>query len=164
MPSAGRIALQALARLLRAETGIPAAVTAVSREERTPLDPITYDQIVTQQLGSDIAESGPGVKYPALYLYCDKLTNSLHEKFRRFSGTVDLTIEIRVTHDRAETLLDAVHLYVDATSRVLDQIRGAWGDGIFYGGEYTVTFANTRKGGRHYLQSAKISLPVHVTF
>lgn len=164
MPSAGRLALQALVRLLRAETGLPASVAAVSNEERTPLDPVTPKQIITQQLGSEMAEYGPGVQYPALYVYCDKLTNSLHEKFRRFSGRIDLAIDIRVTHDRAETLLHALHLYVDATSRVLETIRGTWGDGIFYGGEYTVTFTNVRKGGRHYLQSAKISLPVHVTF
>jgi hypothetical protein len=163
MSTAGRTALETLVRILKAETGIPAAVSAVSVKEGVRLDPIRPPQVVMQQIAADLAEHNPGVEYPAVYVYCEKFTNSLQEKFRRFSGKVDLAIEIRVTHDRVEELFSTLQLYVEAVLKLLEGMRGPWCDGVFHGGEYQVTFSSVRKGGRHYLQSAKVSLPVHVS-
>ena len=40
-------------------------------------------------------------------MYCEKIVNDLTEKFRTFSGTVQMAIELRHSQDRLEGLQDA---------------------------------------------------------
>ena len=53
-----------------------------------------------------------------------------------------------------------MQLYVDAVTRVLDQRRGDWGGGMFYGGGYEAVFGAVKRGGKNYLQTARITLEV----
>lgn len=46
-------------------------------------------QLVIRNVAADLAEKTAGVVYPAFFVYCDKVSNSLREKFRTFSGTAD---------------------------------------------------------------------------
>jgi hypothetical protein len=56
-----------------------------------------------------------------------------------------------------------LHSYVDAIVQVLADSRGDWGDGIFYGGGYQITFGGVRHGGRNFLQLAKISFVLEIS-
>jgi hypothetical protein len=60
-------------------------------------------------------------------------------------------------------LQDALELYTDAATKVLDTNRGDWGDGMFYSGGYEVAFVATKRGGRNFLQVAKITLEIGVS-
>ena len=82
--------------------------------------------------------------YPSLNVYCEKIANTLKEKFRSFSGSVQMTIEVRHSQDRLDGLQDALELYVDSVTQVLDAERGDWGSGMFYAGGYEVTLATDR--------------------
>src|SRR5271166_5665910 len=59
----------------------------------------------------EIAEKTGRAKYPALLVYCDKLSNSLKEKFRQFSGKAHAVVEVRCSHDRIEGLEAATQVY-----------------------------------------------------
>src|SRR5207248_7694437 len=64
-------------------------------------------------------------------VYCEKIVNDLREKFRAFSGQVQMAIELRQSQDRLEGIQDRLELYVDATMQMLNGSRGDWGDGMF---------------------------------
>ncbi|HLK66871.1 MAG TPA: hypothetical protein VKU19_25735 [Bryobacteraceae bacterium] len=120
-------------------------------------------QVRSQNVAADIAERSTTVVYPAVNVYCEKIVNSLHEKFRTFSGGVQMAIELRHSLDRLDGLQDALETYTDAMTQVLSGSRGDWGDGMFYGGAYEVSFGPVKKGGRNYIQVAKVTFEIGVS-
>ena len=87
-----------------------------------------------------MSEARP-ITYPTIHVYCGKAVNQLREKFRTFSGEAHMTIELRVSQDRLEGLETMLQVYADAVTRVLEESRGDWGDGVFYGGGYEIAMA-----------------------
>lgn len=110
----------------------------------------------------DIAEKTGRAQYPALLVYCDKLSNALREKFRQFSGTAHVVVEVRHSQDTLEGIEASVELYVDAVCALLDDSRGDWGSGMFYTGGYDVAWEPVGRGGSNFLQRAKVGFDVEV--
>lgn len=152
-----------LAGWLGAPTGLPSSLAAIAERENLRLGEITPQRVLAQSVAPELAERTAGVQYPAIYVYCEKLTNELREKFRTFSGRARLVVEARVTHDRIEELSRRLELYVEAVTEVLDAHRGDWGGGIFYAGGYEVTFGASKHGGKNFLQTAKVTFDVDVS-
>ena len=119
--------------------------------------------ITVSNLTADTAEKSGQTEYPALYVFCERATNDLREKFRTFAGPVVLAIDVRVTHDRSDEVARLLGVCVDAVTEVLDRARGDWRPGVYYPGGYEVTFAAAKKGGRNFLQTAKVRLEVIVS-
>ena len=107
-----------------------------------------------------MSDRSADVKYPAVYIYCDKIANLLTEKFRSFSGKAHMVVEVRLSQDRIEGLEKGLQLYVDAITQVLEQNQGDWGQGMFYTGGYEVAFGPVKHGGRNFIQIAKITFEV----
>jgi hypothetical protein len=114
-------------------------------------------------VAADLAEKTAGVRYPVVNIYCEKIINDHKEKFRTFSGRVQVAAEIRLSQDRLTGLTDALETFVDAVSDVLAKNRGDWGDGMFYGGAYEVIFTAIKHGGKNFIQSAKVTFDVEVS-
>jgi hypothetical protein len=148
--------------LLTSETGLDTQLRAIAQEDGIGITD-AIRSIVVQNSAPELVERGQQVQYPAVYLYCEKLDNSLKEKFATFSGKGRLVIEVRTSHDRIEGLERMLERYADAACRVLDGSRGSWQDGAFYTGGYEVVYAPLRHGGRNFLQTAKISFDVDVS-
>jgi hypothetical protein len=144
-------------------TGINSSLAALTHSERALAAPLDETQVRTQNVALDLVERGGTVKYPAVHLYCEKIANTLVEKFRTFSGNVLMAIEIRHSHDRLEGLQDRLELYADAMAQVLHTNRGDWGDGMFYGGAYELSFGAVKHGGKNFLQVAKITFQIGVS-
>jgi len=151
------------AGLLRAPEGLQAGLAAIAQANRVELPLIELGQIISQNVPAEVIEKSAGTKYPAFHIYCEKLQNTLREKFRQFSGTATLSADVRVTHDRLEGLDQRLQWYVDALTDVLDTNRGDWDNGLFYTGGYTVTFQPVKHGGKNFLQTAKVSFDVQVS-
>ncbi len=111
----------------------------------------------------EIADKSGHAHYPALLVYCDKLSNVLKEKFRRFSGRARMTVEVRNSADRLELLDSGTDVYVDAVCALLDDSRGDWGSGLFYGGGYEVAYEPIARGGRNFLQRARVVFEVEIS-
>jgi hypothetical protein len=120
-------------------------------------------EVRAQNVAADIAERSTALKYPAANVYCEKIVNELKEKFRRFSGRVQMVIELRHSQDRLDGLQDRLELYADATMAWLHAGRGDWGDGVFYGGKYEVSFGPVKQGGRNFIQAAKVTFEIGVS-
>lgn len=119
--------------------------------------------IVALNASLDITEKTGYVQYPALLVYCDKLSNVLKEKFRQFSGTVHVVVEARYSQDEFSGLQANAEVYVDAVCALLDDSRGDWGSGFFYSGGYAVSYEPVVRGGRNFLQRAKVGFDVEVS-
>src|ERR1700722_12529574 len=83
--------------------------------------------IVAQNASVDISEKTGYVQYPALLVYCDKLSNTLVEKFRQFSGKAHMVVEVRHSQDALDGIEAGVQVFVDAVCAMLDDSRGDWG-------------------------------------
>jgi hypothetical protein len=143
--------------------GVNSGLAALTQGGTAWASPLETAQVRSQNVAADVAERGTTVQYPTANVYCEKIVNSLKEKFRAFSGSVQMAIELRHSQDRLEGLQDALELYTDALTQVLHTGRGDWGDGMFYGGAYEVSFGPVKKGGRNYIQVAKVTFEIGVS-
>ncbi len=155
------VAAQKMVGFLTAiDTGVNSAVGQLASDTGVTLTPVPAAYVINQNVPVALADKATTVKYPAMYVYTNRVRNLLTEKFRAFSGKVRTVTEVRVTQDRIEGLEDQLRLYVDAVTQVLDANRGSWGQGAFYTGGYEVDFDPVQHGGQNFLQIAKVSFEV----
>jgi hypothetical protein len=143
--------------------GVNSGLAALTQGGTKPTSPLDAAQVRSQNVAADVAERSVAVQYPAVNVYCEKIVNSLKEKFRTFSGSVQMAMELRHSQDRLDGLQDELELYTDALTQVLNDGRGDWGDGMFYGGTYEVSFGPIKKGGKNYIQVAKVTFEIGVS-
>ena len=137
-----------------------AVIGKVAERLRAAFDP---EQIFVENVAPELAEKTAGARYPAIYVFCDKVINDQVEKFRTFSGRVRVAVEVRLSHDRLDGLVGAVELLVDAVGDMLAKSRGDWLDGTFYGGKYEVSFGPAKHGGKNFIQTAKVTFEIGVS-
>lgn len=148
---------------LAAPTGVNARLAEFTQAEAFTVPRIVEKQIFAQNVSSEVAERSLDLKYPTMNVYCERITNDLREKFRKFSGTVEMAIEIRLSQDRLEDLERRLQFYADAVMQVLSASRGDWGDGMFFVGGYKIVFSPIKHGGRNFIQATKITFEVGVS-
>jgi hypothetical protein len=163
MARIGNAATQKTLQFLTAPAGLSSSIGAISREEAITLPVVGVRQILAQNVAADIVERDLETSYPAIHLYCEKLTNTLKETFRTFSGQAQMAVEVRVSTDRLQGIEQRLQLYVDAVAQVLEKNRGDWGGGMFYTGGYEAVFGGVKRGGKNYIQTAKITFELQVS-
>jgi hypothetical protein len=150
-------------QLLTGASGVNSYLDGTLQGIGQPLAPLNSAQVRAQNVAPDIADQSTTMLFPAVNVYCEKIVNSLAEKFRSFSGNAQTTVELRHSQDRLDGLQDALENYVDAILQVLNANRGDWGNGMFYSGEYQAVFAAVKHGGRNFQQVAKITFEIGVS-
>jgi hypothetical protein len=160
MARPGNTATSRILKLLTSNPGINGNLDTLAQLEQMPLAPLSQNQIATQNVSFELSDRSADIKYPAVYIYCDKIANLLTEKFRSFSGKAHMVVEVRLSQDRIEGLEKGLQLHVDAITQILEQNRGDWGQGLFYTGGYEVAFGPVKHGGRNFIQIAKITFEV----
>lgn len=163
MANAGSASVEKLKSLLTAPEGLAASIAAISGAEGVSLEGIEAGQVLAQNVAAEVIEKSHPVRYPRLHVYCERLTNSQREKFRTFSGKSLLVMEVRVSQDRLDGIEQSLHFYVEALTRVLEANRGDWGGSMFYGGGYDAVIGPVKRGGKNFLQTARISIEVDVS-
>ena len=163
MANAGTLATARLLHFLETPAGLSENLGAVAELQGLTLAPIEANQMFTQSVAQKLVERAVDMKFPTLLLYCEKITNDLREKFRTFSGKAHMVIEVRMSRDRVEGVSDLLQTYVDVVTRILDQNRGDWGNGMFYTGGYQAVFGQVEHGGRNFIQTGKITFEVAVS-
>jgi len=127
------------------------------------LQAVSARTIVAMNASVDISEKTGYVQYPLVLVYCDKISNTLKEKFRQFSGTAHVVVEARYSQDKLADLQTNTEVYADAICALLDASRGDWGSGLFYPGGYEVSYGAVVRGGNNFLQVAKVGFDVEVS-
>jgi hypothetical protein len=154
-------AVGALSDLLKGANGLPDRMLQATTQTGFEIPCLSVSDIVERHVAAEVAEKTTGVRYPSVHVYCDKVVNDLREKFRRFSGVASLVIEIRVSHEHMDSLQAQLQTYAEAVTDILDSKRGYWTPGLFYTGGYTIQYGPIKRGGRSFLQSAKVELTVN---
>jgi hypothetical protein len=149
--------------LSAADAGLQTVLGDLAMNAGVELPAIRPENVLHQNTPVVLVEKNVTVKYPSVLVYCDKIQNLLTEKFRTFSGKVRTVAEVRMSQDRIEGLEEKVRLYVDGITQVLDANRGDWGQGMFFPGRYEVKFEPVQRGGRNFLQAAKVILEVDLS-
>ena len=112
---------------------------------------------------AELMERAGVSQYPVMSVYCEKVVNDQREKFRSFSGTVEMAIEVRHSQDRMEGIEEALEAEVDAVTAALTASRGDWGDGAYYAGGYEVSYGRMARGGKNFTQGAKVTFEIGVS-
>jgi len=158
----GAVANVLVAKLTAEGNGINARVIAIQDADAT-LQAAGIRSIVTQNVSPDLSDKSGHIVYPALLVYCNKLSNQLKEKYRQFSGTGSFVIEVRQSQDQIDSIEATLQVYVDAVCALLDDSRGDWGGGNFYSGGYDVSYEAVTRGGKNFLQRAKVGFDVEIS-
>ena len=98
-------AAETLLSLLCSSQGFSAAMAEIQMRDTRSVPELGESQMLPGHVSGDLAEEGRGFQYPALFVYCDKVTNSHREKFRKFSGKARLNIEIKSSQSRLEVAM-----------------------------------------------------------
>ncbi|MFN7995896.1 MAG: hypothetical protein U0Q18_19955 [Bryobacteraceae bacterium] len=161
-PVSNTVTTQVLA-LLGGRQGLNARIASLTQAGTLVLPLIGQNAIAAQNASIELSERSSDAKYPAVNVYCEKIANQLTEKFRTFSGTARMAVEIRVSQDRLSGIEDQMQQYVDMVAQVLDQSRGDWGQGMYYAGGYEASFGPVKHGGRNFIQTGKVTFEVGVS-
>lgn len=160
MATTGKRATAKVMELLAAPAGLNAQLAELADEAPPEIQPA---QMMPQNVALELVERSLPARYPAMHIYCEKLVNDQREKFRAFSGTAEMAVEVRVSQDRLEGLEDKLGMLVEAVARVLEGNRGDWGEGMFFGGGYEVSFGAVKHGGKNFVQVAKVKFEVGIS-
>src|SRR5579884_3518637 len=124
-PQIGSAASQLVIQRLTGQSGANSNLAALT-QGLPPLPGLDPAQIRTGNISADLAEQSAALKYPCANVYCEKIVNSQKEKFRTFSGTVQMAIDLRHSEDRVERVQSNLELYADSLMGVLDASSGDW--------------------------------------
>jgi hypothetical protein len=158
----GSVTTTKVVQRITGPAGVNAGLAALTLAEREFAGVVDPAQVRAQNVAVELAEKAAGIKYPAVNVYCERITNDLREKFRSFSGRAAMVIEVRQSQDRLDGIQERLDLLVDATMQMLQASRGDWGDGMYYGGQYEVAYGPVKQGGRNFTQVAKVTFEIGV--
>src|SRR5580658_10562334 len=127
----GTLTAAVVSMLTSTADGVNVRVAAIESSDPTLSSTLLSDQgsnqqapgirtIVALNASVEISEKTGKAQYPALLVYCDKLANTLKEKFRQFSGKAHVVVEVRHSQDNLDGMGGRVDVYVDAVCALLD--------------------------------------------
>lgn len=154
-------AVRAAQEMLAGASGLKLSVEAI-QESRGNLAHEAIFRIDTEYWNSKLAERVPPNRNPKISVALVKLHRGQQEKLKNFGAVATLELELNVTHERPDSLQAQVSDYVDALCDVLNRNQGLWSSGVYYAGGFTVQIDPVVKGGLNYVQSATISLEIHL--
>ena len=148
--------LQETASLLNAAGGLAASLANYSALAELNAAPVAIVSHVPQEL----QEKQQKILYPICRIYCDQIQNEGKVKFRKFSGTYRVVVEVTHSQDRLEGLTDTLQTNLDAVGDVLDRNSGNLGEGMVLKQGYQAEIDVVKKGGMHYQQSGRVKCVV----
>ncbi len=162
MASLATASATAVFNLFTATAGDDFALDAVARG-LSDVPSLSLASVLLGNASPEIYEQSLAIKYPTVNVYCENLNNTLKEKFRVFSGTAGVAVQIRHSQDQIQGIQASLETYATAACEILDDSRGDLGNGLFYRGGYKVAFTPVKRGGRNFLQVAQITLELDIS-
>jgi hypothetical protein len=154
-------AVRAASDLLRGETGLKVSLEQI-QSRRGDLHREAVFEVEARHWGTKVPERTPTARTPRIAVFLRKLTAGKSEKLGAAAVTAELGMELQVTHERADDLQILLNDCVDGVCDVLARNQGLWGHGAYYAGGYEVEISPIAKGGLNYVQSANVTLQIHL--
>ena len=162
MPRTERLVCDLFTQFLSGPDGLEVRTQQITGSDVGALPILTGSDLYRQNISPELLEKSCHVRYPAVYIYCEKAVNALATKFSAFSGKVSIAAEIRVSAERTESLADQLQRYVEILSDILGENRGQWTTGVYFNGGYEVTYSAVKRGGQNFVQTAWIRFDVDI--
>lgn len=154
-------AVTAAQDILAGESGLKISVEAI-QELRGQLAKEARFQVDTDHWNPKMTERIPANRNPKISVSLVKLYRGQKEKLAEFTALATLQLELSSTHERADSVQSLVSDYVDALCDVLNRNQGLWSKGVYYAGGFDVDISSVSKGGLNFVQSATISIQIHL--
>ncbi len=158
----GNLTQMLVSKLTSTSQGVNLQIGAITQSDPA-LTPLAIKSVTAQNVSVDIADTTQQIQYPSILVYCDRLTNTLAEKYRQFSGQARMNAEVRHSEDTLADVQTNLQTAVDGVCALLEASRGDWGNGAFYVGGYEVAYEPVVRGGRNFLQRAKVTFDLEVS-
>ena len=104
----------------------------------------------------ELEEQQRKLEYPVCRVYCDQIRNDGKVKFREFSGSYRVVVAVTHSQDRLEGLTETLQAAADAVADVFDRNQGNLGNGMVLQPGYEVQVDAVKKGGLHYIETARV--------
>lgn len=157
-----REVLARVSEILEGENGVRASLEELREEYGLAQEHRWPAEVKLIKAAPEHAEKAWGSRYPALIVFCERIRSRPTERLRRFSGEVQVGVEVRVSQDRLEGITDRLHYYSDAVRDALERGRGCIGPGLYLSAETAVQIDGVKKGGSYFLQSSRVICTVIV--
>lgn len=158
------LATNKLLNLLTLNNALSKALSSNAAAAGVDVPPLDPDQIITSYAPADICDLNLQLRYPRVCIYTTQLTNNQREKFRAFSGAATVTIDVWSSAELEQTTEIGLHFLAEGIAEILQANLGDWGDGFRYSGIYEIQMHAPKMGGTGFLQLARITCDVHVTY
>ena len=158
----GTLTNAVLSKLTSSSDGVNIRIGALTQGAPSAMQ-LTVKTVAAQYVSVDIEDKTPNPQYPSILVYCDKLSNNLTEKYRQFSGQARMNAEVRHSENTIGSVQENLQTAVDAVCALLADSRGDWGNGAFYAGGYDVTYDPVVRGGKNFVQRAKVTFELEVS-
>ena len=158
------LAAQKVSDLLTTDNALQQVIAAMETQFGVNLPQLSPGQIVLSSASADIADKDVQLTYPRVCIYSAQVKNTQVEKFRSFSGTVAVAAEVWSSANLVQDTDQCLHYYLEAVTSILRANLGDWGDGVFFSGAYDVQLQAPKAGGFGYVESAKITCNLNVSF
>ncbi len=148
--------------VLCSEESLRPAIAKLAAEAGVEPPRLEIEQIQAGNASVELVEKQRPVRYPYIQVSCERVVNAMREKFRRFSGTARIGVEIRCSGEQVAAVEEESRLIADAVTEVLENNRGDWGEGFSYAGGYELTHQAAKAGGTNVVQVARVVFELDV--
>ncbi len=158
------LATNKLLNLLTVNDALSQAIGSNAALNAINVPDLATQQIISSYVSPDIGDLNLQLTYPRVCVYTSQVLNNQREKFRAFSGTVTVIADVWSSDALEQPAELALHFFVDGITGILDANLGDWGDGFRYSGVYGVQINTPKLGGLGFVQLARVTCNLHVTF
>ena len=157
------LAAQKVSNLMTAGDALQLQTSAIGTAMNIDIPALLPNQVLLSSAAMALADSALQLSYPRICIYSSGSRNTKVEKFRSFSGTVGVTVEIWTSSDLLTQADEWIHLYAEGVTSLLRSNTGDWGDGFFYSGSYDLSFQAPKAGGLGYVECAQLTFDLTVS-
>lgn len=158
------LAANKILNLLTVNDALSTAISSNAAASGAEVPTLGTAQILGSFISPDIGDLNLDLTYPRICVYASHAANNQREKFRAFSGVVGVTADVWSSDALEQPTELALHFYVEGIADILRANLGDWGDGVRYSGTYGVQIQPPKAGGLGFVQLARLTCNLDVTF
>jgi hypothetical protein len=150
--------------LLTTDNILQQTVSALATQFNVDLPAISASDIVVSPAGQVLSENNAQLSFPRVCIYSTQVKNNQNMKFRSFSGTVQVASDVWFSSALLADTDTGLHYYLEALSSILRANMGDLGDGFHYSGIYDIQLQAPKTGGFGFVEMAKVTCSLDVSF
>ena len=158
------LATNKLLNLLTVNDALSQAVSSNAAASGVDIPFLSTSQIIRSYVNPDMGDLNLQLTYPRVCIYTSQVANNQREKFRAFSGVITVVADVWSSSSLEQPVESALHFFVEGIADILQTNLGDWGDGFRYSGVYGVQMQPPKTGGLGFVQLARVTCNLNVTY